>query len=680
MVSNTTKTPLSPRSLPAWGDVLSFLEAELPRLSAPDDAQLPPDGRLYAESWGYWGRAAVVGFEATREPRYLRLVRETFEHLLEMRDDHLGLPDDVRGRVLPSWGVGSSPDSARTCYAAATALICLPILELLALAGEDAEADELCGDWLDSMHAAVRESLNAFGDEWRVADVGGKACGYLVDPEDHVLPVSTLNTYGAALVHLASLNDDEGIEERARQSIDAFCSALIRAADGSYSWPEQLELGSQRDTPPASAWSASIATELPLAAYRHGMRFGDRDMRCFADGFLRNSARRDQLESRAELNGAGTLDDASDRAPYVLLWARFSPFRPQIPAVLAQLATTNPSLGSDRWLRGPGPSILGLSHLLKQRTGDSEVLRRLGRPRPSGRRASQLDLEVLEKNRALNLKRRSMGPEDLDELFALLDAADDVVTVAEAVRRKDDRPERLVALRHDVDWDLDRAVLLGEMEAARGYRATFFMLHTDWYFRADPSAPLSSYLLDACHRLDALGHEIAMHNNAIAAALRWGGQPAEILQREIDDLRNAGFDVVGSVAHGEPLCHTYAFVNSEIFVECPRPRLGAPDRTIVHEDSEAALKHEVRLRPVAMSEMGLEYEAGYIGHSLYLTDSGSAWHLPIKDVRDKFIGNGGLLQILTHPAFWALDDENFTPRDPKVTAFAGSLLHQKLAR
>ena len=223
-------------------------------------------------------------------------------------------------------------------------------------------------------------------------------------------------------------------------------------------------------------------------------------------------------------------------------------------------------------------------------------------------------------------------------------------------------------------------MLIGEIEAARGYRASFYMLHTDWYFRAEPSGPPSTYLLDACHRLASLGHEVAIHNNAIAAALRWGGQPAEILERDIAYLRSSGFDIDGSVAHGEQLCHTVAFVNSEVFVECPRPMLGEPDRTLRYEDPATGATTEIALRPVPMAEMGLEYEAGYIGHSSYLSDSSGTWHRPIEEVHEQFVDAGGLLQVLTHPIWWAFGDESYKPRDASVTAFPGSLLRQKQGR
>jgi hypothetical protein len=272
--------------------------------------------------------------------------------------------------------------------------------------------------------------------------------------------------------------------------------------------------------------------------------------------------------------------------------------------------------------------------------------------------------ELLEEKRQLHGERRTFGPDDLAKLLELLDLADVVVSVREAIEMTD-RPDRLIALRHDIDHDLDNAVLFARLEAERGYRASYYFLHSDWYYRDGTDGPLSEYVLDAAREIAGLGHEIALHNNVIAEALRTGREPHELISTELEHLRAAGFDVVGTVAHGDELCHRVGFVNAEVFVECPRPKLGAPDRTLTWVEEESGTERSVALAPVPMASLGLSYEANYIGHRFYLSDSGGSWHRPIEDAMAEMRDIGGFLQILSHPIWWAFGSETFTLKEPK---------------
>jgi hypothetical protein len=259
--------------------------------------------------------------------------------------------------------------------------------------------------------------------------------------------------------------------------------------------------------------------------------------------------------------------------------------------------------------------------------------------------------------------RRTFGTDDLAELVELIARVGPGLSIAEAR----DRPRgtgRVVALRHDVDHDLANAVAFGRAEVALGLRSSYYLLHTDWYYRAPGAEALSKELLDAADELVAMGHEVGLHNNAITAALASGTDPVLVLERELECLRRHGFDVVGTVAHGDPLCRKGSYVNSEIFVECPRPKLGAPDRTVVVADDAGRTSASCRLRPVPMADLGLEYEAGFIGHDLYLSDTGGRWSRPLDDIRRRIGAGVTMFQVLTHPVWWAFDGEPVRPRPP----------------
>jgi hypothetical protein len=69
-----------------------------------------------------------------------------------------------------------------------------------------------------------------------------------------------------------------------------------------------------------------------------------------------------------------------------------------------------------------------------------------------------------------------------------------------------------------------------------------------------------------------------------------------------------------------------------------------------------------------MADFGLAYEANAIGHTHYLSDTGGRWSLPFARVEDRFAAEGGFLQVLVHPVWWALSGETVRPRPAVVPA------------
>lgn len=278
------------------------------------------------------------------------------------------------------------------------------------------------------------------------------------------------------------------------------------------------------------------------------------------------------------------------------------------------------------------------------------------------RRIDGLERAVVLRAREDLPRKRSFGPADLDRLHELLATADAVVPVREAFERRANLPDRLIALRHDMDHDVENSVRFAQWEARNGFRATYEVLHTDWYYRRGTRGEPSRFVLRALDQIAALGHEIALHNNAITAALLQDRDPFEILEEELAHLRRRGHEIVGTVAHGDRLCRELGFNNSELFVECPDPAGRDPRREIVRIDSATGRRTSVRLAPVPMARFGLTHEAMVFGNVRYLSDTGGRWHRPFDEVAAAYVRDGGFLQVLAHPVWWALGGEPFAPK------------------
>ena len=218
---------------------------------------------------------------------------------------------------------------------------------------------------------------------------------------------------------------------------------------------------------------------------------------------------------------------------------------------------------------------------------------------------------------------------DLAELdMLLLDRATQCIAMEDVHDGNHD--PRNIALRHDCDagHSLATAERIAEWEAERGYRSTYYILHTSPYWNAEG-------FRETLERIYGLGHEIGIHSNALAEALRTGQDPDLILEQAIGTLRGFGLPVRGVAGHGDRFCNyernieagEITFANDEQFVECARPQEGPPDRTITRGNIS------LKLKPRPLADFGLEYEAlklGYAGKMMpfRISDSSGRWLKP----------------------------------------------------
>lgn len=222
---------------------------------------------------------------------------------------------------------------------------------------------------------------------------------------------------------------------------------------------------------------------------------------------------------------------------------------------------------------------------------------------------------------------------DLEELDAFLDQAWAVVAMEDVHDGNDG--QRVIGLRHDVDNTISEAVAMAEWEFRRGYRSSYYILHTAPYWEQKDTLRAALEVIADC------GHEIGFHINAITAAIETGRDPLDITQEAVDELRSYGYEVRGVVAHGDPACYEHHFVNDELFVESRRVGYGAADRVV----------GDVKLEPVSRAEFGFDYDPNWLHRGEYLSDSGGRWSKPFDQVAARW-PDSGQLHMLVHPCWW----------------------------
>lgn len=343
---------------PSAEALFSFLDGALERLITRDDAHLAPlgaRGRLYGWYWGYWGRALVHGYEASREERFLRLFIESYDRLLELRDDALGLEDEAKKEVLGGWGTALE-HGIRANEVTVAGLMALPVCELLLLLDREPALAERYQDARERYLESVKQTLAGFEPDFRTAD--GIPGGYYVVPgTEQVEALNHTHLFAAAAALLYALTGEVNRAHHLDEVRQWFLASVVREANGTWSWlycptPERM-IGWGEEM-----WKGGVTVEFPFAAHRAGFGFDDSEMDAMADTFVKNvvlpdgtlnkwisSTRRGQLTIEIRERSLTLPGCAS---PWVLAADR----RPDVLVAFLKMLARNPELFPGGWFDG----------------------------------------------------------------------------------------------------------------------------------------------------------------------------------------------------------------------------------------------------------------------------------------------------------------------------------------
>jgi hypothetical protein len=218
-----------------------------------------------------------------------------------------------------------------------------------------------------------------------------------------------------------------------------------------------------------------------------------------------------------------------------------------------------------------------------------------------------------------------------------------------------------VILRHDIDHDLDLALELAHHEHARGMRATYFLLHTAPYWNDER-------LAIKCRQLEAYGHEVALHVNALT---EWMSGAVDDVDARLGELlgvlRDAGVTVSGVSAHGDRACYEHGFINYWMWRELrgddpAAAQSGMSAEGIRVDDPQWQVPYPVdhRLRRAdgavfdlwscSLADHGLDYDGAHVPTDRYWSDSGGSWSRTDDPLTADL--SRGTHQVLVHPWWW----------------------------
>jgi len=166
-----------------------------------------------------------------------------------------------------------------------------------------------------------------------------------------------------------------------------------------------------------------------------------------------------------------------------------------------------------------------------------------------------------------------------------------------------------IVVRHDVDVDVVTALRMAELEHDLGLRTSYFFLHTGLYYGAFRRGVFhrNDCMQHVYRRIQGLGHEVSLHNDAMRVYQNWGVDGAAAVAEEIRWMRSAGLDVVGTVAHGSK--PVYGAENYEIFKGSPfKPWEPTRRGDYKTKDQLCFRGKTIPLRTLDPARLGLAYE------------------------------------------------------------------------
>lgn len=326
-----------------YGYLQQYIDRMLALADKLDTARAP----TYAWGVSYATDACILAFEATKQPRFLVLIASTFERCLAFRDSELGRIDEVRGRVVHSWGSDTYLPGSYTTVVTVAGRVTYPIARFCWIVRNDDQLAAQFGEQADRFLEAIELCIGEHEDEFRMLE--GTDQGYywrLID--GRIEPLNHMACVGNTLVMLHVITGKEKYHRMARAIASYYKASIYSQENGTVVWGYDPTPDNRRGNRIAPIWKAQVTVRFALVAAQHGIVFTDDDLQGIARMFMTNiyrspgqfnaiiGSRNRPMEKYRNRHG-GYLS----LLPYMLL----DEYAPEIRQVLEDLVATRPDMG-----------------------------------------------------------------------------------------------------------------------------------------------------------------------------------------------------------------------------------------------------------------------------------------------------------------------------------------------
>ncbi len=207
----------------------------------------------------------------------------------------------------------------------------------------------------------------------------------------------------------------------------------------------------------------------------------------------------------------------------------------------------------------------------------------------------------------------------------------------------------IIALRYDIDENINAAVKLAYREHKYGIKSTYFVLHTATYYGKMEGNVFTRYnnIVYYLKKIqDDFGQEIGFHNDLVTLQVVYNIPPKEYLKNELAFLRGHGLNIVGTTYHGSQYCYIYHYYNAYFWKEYPE---NGWNYEYITKDSET-----MKIDKDSLQNYDFQYEGGLLDQDYFFADcnfvNGKRWNMSMVNLDT--IKPGKKVIILLHPANW----------------------------
>ncbi len=320
-------------------------------------------GKYLAWNLAYDLRAALIAYERTHDKRFLDLFVPALDIALRMRDDRLGMHDDLHGRVMKAWGTNrySADKKSWIVWDAFSGMVLYPAVRYCNIVAVEDQAEGRCKEYV----RAAEETLKEFDAQWRDDSVSGG--GYYYDPYyEDVAPLNHMNTLGLVHVELARRTDASPVHrERVSALMKFFRYHWKPKKNGTVEWEYWAGASKEeyKSTLAEDVTHAQINVHFAVEAASLGL-VPDSDLQLLADTWRLN-VRKSPSVWAASVGGTGDMvKDGLHEA--ISGWIVLSPYDLSAPAALDAFIEANEAafpLGRLSYATGPISFAYGLPSL-----------------------------------------------------------------------------------------------------------------------------------------------------------------------------------------------------------------------------------------------------------------------------------------------------------------------------
>lgn len=340
--------------------------------------------------WKTLGEIALVVYDNTGEERFLEFIVSTFDQFLTCRDSDLGYVDQVRNRIVRSWGTFLSLGDQQvfTNEITVAGLIIFPIAKFCQLILHNKNLKKKYNNKAYEYLQAAQETLAEFFCELEYL-THLDACYFRCPITGEIEPLNHTSPFGACLAYLYTISGDDTYRLIFRQMSNYFLSAIVKEDNGSYSWGYRPTPDNLTNHRPEQLWKAITTISLPLAGYECGIAFSQDHIEAIIKTFKQGiyisgnrfnifiSPRTKRVLKREKIR----TESRRNRVQSLASWIRLSDYDPMIKDIIEKAVYGRHDLFPMGWF-GMCTAVFGYAYRFKGVFGNRHIDANINCPSP----------------------------------------------------------------------------------------------------------------------------------------------------------------------------------------------------------------------------------------------------------------------------------------------------------